>query len=346
MWPIYQYVEARLAYEGLNALAILGSFPTVGGPGVLRSYGPVWYQQEGNVAPPPESPVKLTIAGLQHVPDGPDAIRTFLKVLRSMVACLRATRFSPTTLVEAVITRDEIAKVDHLLEAETAMSQLRQLLEHEPAVPRPTSVEGNWQIKLHPELRRYDFVRDATDYLDRVAAFLMPAAELPPPMYPSPLTLPDALGYLDAVWHLHFQEALIKLPGATQTARLAVDVGSVEEFQAAMSALGEILADLQAPGPSRREHALERLRTKLKAELANGNVDRIDHAIDTLEAVRKIRNGIQHAGATRKAVSGLAFLRIPYPITDWAAAWNQIRAHATQAFDAIRDELQARGSAD
>lgn len=128
------------------------------------------------------------------------------------------------------------------------MSQLRQLLEHEPAIPRPTSVEGNWRIKLHPELRRYDGVRDATDYLDRVAAFLMPAAEISPPMYPSPLTLPDALGYLDAVWRLHFQEALIKLPGAIQSARLAVDVGSVEEFQAAMSALGEILADLQAPG--------------------------------------------------------------------------------------------------
>lgn len=226
------------------------------------------------------------------------------------------------------------------------MSKLRQLLEREPAVPRPTSVEGNWQIKLHPELRRYDGVRDATDYLDRVAVVLMPAAEIPPPMYPSPLTLPDALGYLDAVWHLHFREALIKLPGATQTARLAVDVGSVEEFQAAISALGEILTDLQAPGPPRREHALERLRTKLKDELANGNVDRIDYAIDTLNAVRKIRNGVQHTGATHKAVGGLAFLRIPYPITDWAAAWNQIRAHATQAFDAIRDELQARGSAD
>lgn len=106
VWPIYQYVEASLAYEGLNALAILGSFPTVGSPGVQPRYGPVWYQQAGNVAPPPESPVKLTIAGLQHVPDGPDAIRTFLKVLCSMVACLRATCFSPTTLVEAVITRD------------------------------------------------------------------------------------------------------------------------------------------------------------------------------------------------------------------------------------------------
>lgn len=344
VWPIYQYVEGRLGADGLDALAVLASFPVVGGPGVSPRYSATWYEHSGGAVVHPESQVRLTIAGLQHVTGGTAAIATFLEVLAFLVDSLARAAFSPTQVVEQEVSREQLIAVQHHLEDDQAMAQLHQLLQFEPAVRAAPSSDPSWRIALRPYLRRFADVQDVRDYLDRVAADLQPEAPQPQPSYASPLALADSIGYLDAMWRLRFDSVLLKLPGPGQCARLALDVGSVEEFQAATSALSEILAELQVPkvdGINAR-HPLGRLGDYLKQQLAEANPGRLDHAVATLDAVRLVRNGIQHTNATPKAVNALGTLSIRYPITSWSDAWDRIRAIATQAFDAIRDEINAR----
>lgn len=333
-WPIYQYVEGCLAADGLDALAILGSFPMVGRTGTQPHYQAVWFASQGGAPPRPDSHVALTVAGLRHVPDGHDVIDTFLKVLHFLADRLRTTSFSATELVEPVATKDEVAEVDHLLADDDALLQIRRLLEHECSLVHPKDSVDSWQIPLRPELRRFGGVQDSTDYLNRVQAWLTPDAPPPVPRYTSPLALPESLGYLDAIWQLRFSTPLVKLPSPDRTARLAVDVGSVEEFQAAMSALAEVIDGFAVQSPGK-------LGEHLKEQLADPHADRIDHAADVLRAIKVIRNGVQHTDATQRAIKRLSELGIQYPITDWPSAWNQIRAHAKQAFDAIRDEIHA-----
>ncbi|GAA5124026.1 hypothetical protein GCM10025762_48430 [Haloechinothrix salitolerans] len=91
-WPIYQYVEGNLGAAGLNALAILGSFPIVGRAGTQPRYQAVWFASQGGAAPRPDSHVALTIAGLRHVP---------------------------------VVMKAEVAALDHLLADDDALLPLR-----------------------------------------------------------------------------------------------------------------------------------------------------------------------------------------------------------------------------
>lgn len=341
-WPIFQYVEGQLGTDGLDALAVLESFPMIGAPGVRPNYRAVWFQQAGNAAPPPDSPVALTIAGLQHLTGGADAVHTVLKVVDLMVERLRTTHYSPTELVDVTMTRDELAKADHLLAANDTMEQLRHLLARELILPRPQSPEGNWQVILHPELRRLSGVRDIADYLDRITAYLQPEPSAPRSLHLSPLALPESLDYLDAVWRLRFGTSLLTLPGANRTVRLSLDVNSVEAFQAATSALSEVMAGLQIPHVPgvNRSHALGRLAPYLKAEVPGLNEDRIDQAVVLLDAIREVRNGLQHMNATQRAINGLGVLGIKYPITDWSGAWDQLRVQTMAALDAIRDEIR------
>jgi hypothetical protein len=65
------------------------------------------------------------------------------------------------------------------------------------------------------------------------------------------------------------------------------------------------------------------------------------HAIDILDAARKMRTGGQHYGVSQATIDACAQLNIPYPVSDWSEAWSRIQSKVTGAIDAIRDEIQA-----
>jgi hypothetical protein len=67
------------------------------------------------------------------------------------------------------------------------------------------------------------------------------------PVLTSPFTLPAAFDYLDTVWQLKFGKPLIVPPGLERSARLVLDVATAEEADTALSALAEVLKNLNVP---------------------------------------------------------------------------------------------------
>jgi hypothetical protein len=87
--------------------------------------------------------------------------------------------------------------------------------------------------------------------------------------------------------------------------------------------------------------SLERLRLYLVKERAVEGADRVERAIITLKHINRIRVGSQHAKAQGEAAAAYGSLGIVFPPLDWATAWGTIQSRATEALDAIREEVQA-----
>ena len=117
--------------------------------------------------------------------------------------------------------------------------------------------------------------RDPADYLHRVIQLLR--ADAPPAVVPAvraPLDLPEALGYLDAVWRLRFGSHLLGWTLPSATAKLVLPCASADEFDARLSALADVLGHLavepvlgDAEAGDAKAGSLARLRKTLQREL-------------------------------------------------------------------------------
>lgn len=356
-WPIFDYVEKMLARVPLDATRVLTSFPTsdrlFGGP----PYSAIWAQGGAN-----DRPVELTVLGLHHCerlhrdPRYPPLEETFFLILNFLIDVYRAVEPSPFEIQTVEADGDEIAlflkrqKHDWL-----PLDALFELLKHEPAtwygrtIQRPGE-STSWVVTRH--VLDYDGVAEVAGYVERMAA-LSPPPPAPPPVPLPAAALPAALDFLDAVWRLvpGHDKSLLRLVSAERTAKLGQEIATEETLAGALSALSEILTSVQipkaaaAPQRARRrtdgDPTLERLRGHLLNKVPEGGQTRVNNAIDVLQSIVDLRHGSHHGHSDARSRAAAAYerLRIGFPPSNPALAWETIRSETVAAITDIREEL-------
>lgn len=163
----------------------------------------------------------------------------------------------------------------------------------------------------------------------------------------SPLSLPEQLDFLDAVWRVAFQQPLLRLESSAHAAGLALGCSSREELTARLSDLADVLNGLHVPrellgsdGAGARG-SLTRVERALEATgLDQDGKDRVATAMASLRSVVRIRVGLQHADAAHELHEHFNKLKIAYPSTDWGRTWHQVRARTIDALVLVRDEVR------
>lgn len=350
-WPIFQYVEARLQRSELDALTTLASFPVVGSSGTGPRYSAVFYEQGGRSFPAPGSLVRLTLAGLRHIPNDNGLIEDFLLLIRFLVEERARAPYSPIQEIAVNVTGKQIANMfpPH---SSARITQLHDLACHEPPTWSALSEHpgnGDWWHDIGPSIRDYAEITGVDDYLGRAAAQLEPPRMLARPEPPPPRGLVGAIDYLDTVWQLRFgkRNKLVQIDSLERAALLALPVSTADEFDTALSALADVLGHLSVPDQpgAENQHPLTKLGTYLPPRLPGANAERIQSALTTLTWIKTVRHGVQHAKAAPPAALALHELGVGYPVRDWSWAWDTIRYAAITAFEALREEIQVSRSA-
>lgn len=346
-WPTYQWVDHHMRHAGLDALEVLASFPIIG----ARRHNTLSYADAAYdwwaTPPTPESRVRLTIAGLARQPSVQQCnarVNLFLDLLRTAVSVENDIDIDPLAVKTVALTATELAR--HIRTPLDEVNALYDVVadEHLRGIGGGgRGPDGTWRFDLTPEISVYDGIRHVDEYLAVVREHLTPAATPPPPrVLSSPVNLATALGYLDVTWQLHMgkrlQQEVTDLSGATS---LAFDAGSEDEFRSRCSALMDLIKNWDVPGMpgAGGGHALQRLGAYLAAHLDEDDAGDADSALAVLDAVRRVRNGQQHADRSHVAFAALNELGIGGPPFDWTAAWSTIRERVTAALLDLRDAV-------
>jgi hypothetical protein len=174
----------------------------------------------------------------------------------------------------------------------------------------------------------------------------------PPTVTPpqqSPLTLPEAFDFLDAVWRLAFgkERRLIRLFNFGDAAGLAMACETHAEFEGRVSDLADALDKLNVPDDllptsatgQDREGSLNRLAACLKHQ---GAVDRdaVESAVGTLQLIRGLRHTTQHSGMGEAQPRILRELGLGALVPEWPALWDGLRARAVEALLVLRTQIR------
>lgn len=342
-WPFFDYVEGVLDDEGIDAIEVLPSFPTIGRWGYCAV---VWSHH--NVA---ESEVALTVVGMSHTAALREYVPVFFELVDYLAQRRRQARPQPREVRNLTVTSaefDEYWRSGRRLALSPRLTA--QLKEHEPPGwgSRSLSPDGDsWSTDIRRDILRFEGLTTLEGYLERLEEMIDEPSRAVPPILPSPLSLAASLDYLNAVWRLtHDREPLFRFQSAERTTRLAFDVQTAEEFGAHLSALSDLLREANkqvAAEPPRKERgrALARIEADVLLLVEPEATSRVAEAIRILELVVALRDSDQHGGASERALSAHRELRLVYPTTDWRSAWAVISANSISALNVIREELQA-----
>jgi hypothetical protein len=340
LFPLFDFVERTLYHTGVDATYVLAHLPTIG---VHALYGLVW--PAGPQYWQADQTIELTVAGLTRSPRGEGDVAIFIAALAALSERERRIRPLPFEVPRTEVSSAELAR--DLVSAgfdsiDLAMKKIRTLLRYEPrdAVSGVGGTDEEWTVTLSKDLRRYRDVKDASDFLDRVAESVVAMSTAGrTPRYASPLQLSESIDYLDQVWLTRFRARLFHLKSATVIVQLSLECATEDEFRSRLSGICDVLAGIDVPS-STDAGSLLRLLEFLKAQAGVVDMSRVGGAIESLRAITDIRAGFQHTDARQRTVNGFARLGIPYPPPGWGGAWEMIAAAAVEALNAIREEIQ------
>ncbi len=302
----------------------------------------MWTERAGPSNLQPKDELALTVAGMSHVPDASDEVQVFLDALAYMIERERANLPAPTDTEPPSLSAGELRnglagrwELDAV-----ALASIRDTLNREPATwnTHLLAHDEAWEATLSPFMRAYAGLTTPREYLERVVEVLAPAGPAPEPLYPSALSLPEALDYLNTVWRLHTARPLLRITRAEAAAKLALDCASADEFDSRLSALCGILDGLQLPDGD--GHKLTDLNEYLARALPEESVGRAQGAVDDLRALFALRVWRQHPGAEQRATEAIQRLGLVLPIPDWGETWRHLQAMAVAALSALREEVE------
>ena len=352
-WPIFDYVQGAFERDGLEGMDTFESFPRMG----QWNYGAVRCDM-GRRTPNLDEKVALTLLGVHHCSRMRPFVSSVLDVIKLMGERRRAVPLSTKEPRRVLIPVSEIRSWFLSLRKPFDAPWffvLHELMRTEPRLATLTGgVAADWSIEVGPSVRDFEGIDTIEEYVERIerlTAFPEPAPSL---AAPSPLDLVAALDYLDAVWRTTVGRKgmrLFMVPSAERAAKLAFGANTAEEFDARLSALGEILRSAndsakeveskkQLPRQTPDE-PLAPLEEHLAARGRKAGDARIRYGVSTLEHALALRDAAQHAEASDRAVRALNELGIGYPVSDFAQAWATVSAKTVEALGAIREELAA-----
>jgi hypothetical protein len=346
-WPIFQYVETTLyRRHDLDARGLITEAPSI--PLVKGSGRYGWLQLERPIAAlQPDDKVRLTIAGMAQVPDAGAEVAAFIEVLALLVERQRKFVPHPTEVQMVEVWSGEMRRrleQRWVIGDDDNLTAFTQLMRHEPLIwlCQVTHTEtGAWTVQLSPFLRRYAGVTNAAEYVDRLVEAVGLRAEPPISLYPSSLSLPEAIDYLNAVWRLNLGhgEALFRISRAEAAAKLALDCAGVDELESRLSAFAGILSQIRLPGQPGDKKLID-LRSFLAQRLDRDSSDRTTVAVDDLRVVVALRVWRQHPGADKAARHAAQRLGLTLPSDDWGHTWQRLRSRSVEALSVIREEIE------
>lgn len=350
-WPMFNWLEAELDGIGLDAIAVLGSFPQ------MRINPPLVYSAVSAVGGfSPVTEIGVTALGIWQLGQLDHAYEalandfqwTFYLLLGRIAA--RRREFRPPkrdqNAPSCEVSRSDVQEWIKSVSSPTRDSRTAMLI---GAVLRTESPPGmrfyasgsEWGITVGRHSLLYERIRTIDDYLAQLASLAPPPQSRSGPVLPSPLDLVTAMDYLNVVWRLAYDEDTgpFQFHSAEQTARLSHPIGTNEEFAAALSAVGDMIKNLRVRNES-GSHPCDRLEERLK-KLPSGLSPRAFDAVNIFRSAINVRHTTAHSTVPNSVIAAWKNLGVSYPPSDWSNAWITVRGHLVEAVNAIREELSA-----
>ncbi|MFG3229556.1 hypothetical protein ACGF07_32890 [Kitasatospora sp. NPDC048194] len=327
---------------GHNAAAVLRSFPTVGGH--LRAFGEgysaVGWQHQGTHIPP-EAEVWLTLAGLHHVGAPVDVVDVLLTYMRALTKVQGLILEHPFDVPDLGLDLTEVLQYTADPDRSAGcLPWVTAVAEHEWPGLRfsrtPGTITGTGTLGYLPAA---DF-HTTDDYLAAVSVALA-QPELPATLpYGDARALLRAANFLDVTHELVVGTPVVERPPMDRSSLLALPAATEADFHTGVTVLAELLGKLKIPGKN-PSHALGRLEQHLVAQLPAIDQAIVREAVHTLDQIRHLRNSTIHTKPAPTLLQAHESLGLTFPITDFATAWDSVRAHAEQAFGALQEAIQA-----
>lgn len=352
-WPRFDYLEQQQYKRGYDARKTFSSFPVLGQAGLvgLPSYCEVRSPDHlGGLRA--ESRVALTVAGFWHLHQEDSPAATFLELLSVAGRRRLDAEFDPIDAITVQLTDGALSEEIAGLHTREARWLLGELVRTEPYAvtglvlrsgPGP---DGSWLADIESPAMRFAGGEVSLDeYVELINETFTETPTPQPRVLASPLALLTALNYLDVTWRLHCPRPLLfRSFSLESTARLAFDVADEDEFKVATSVLGDLLKNMHPhSGPGASGHPVSQLRAYLgtpTAALDQDNQAAAIDALDRLENVTRIRNGLLHSEAATEGLEAWHRLGLRYPPNDWPALWAQVRSIATEAVMELREVVE------
>ena len=341
----FNYVEAKLDREGIDARSAIASLPRTS---TLGTYSAIWTSDPDGMLSP-ETKLSLTMLGLWHCAGGfGDLANVFvddgLAALRYLAAKRRAYEPEPWSTGGPEATSAQVVEaISGNRPPGGRAARLQRTLEHELVqMSNRSGGPADWRWEIPRQVLRFEDVTDFEEYLRRTLRMYWHSRPVLERTVSSPLSLVAELDYLDMVWRVLYGRRLVQLRGAETTARLAFGAGTADEFSSRLSGLADTLKGLQVepPGMSKK-HPLDHLRIHLKQLRGDEAAERVSGAFQNLQDISTIRNWHQHGATQADVVHAFERLGIAFPVWDFAAAWSTVQARAVESLEAVREELQA-----
>ncbi|MGW3635628.1 hypothetical protein ACWD7F_36860 [Streptomyces sp. NPDC005122] len=336
-WPAFFYVEYQMRQNGYDdAVAVLNSFPTAGTLLTRRYRAVGWWGADH--LPDTEGRVFLTMAGLYHVGNGREATKVVAdSLLGFMSECNRARdgiSKSPFTMPNIEVSLEKYAEKENWAPMQEKLVAAVANQEWPGLHFNEHSKQGKFSSLAQGSFSTVE------EYLAAVAAALSPPeppAALP---YQEPRALLRALNFLDVTSELILRDRLVVRPPMDRSSLLALDVEDEAGFQAGLVVLTEILRDFKVPGKN-PPTGLGRLKPHLVSLLPTIDQPDVEQAVELLDQIRVLRNSTVHPKPDPKLLAAHHALGLTFPIRDFSAAWDSVRAHAERALNRLQEAIQA-----
>ncbi|MFB8402225.1 hypothetical protein [Streptomyces sp. NPDC055912] len=334
-FPKFFYVNHHMRKQGHDTVAVLNSFPAVWTTMTRRYRAVGWWGADHN--PDADGTISLTLAGLHHVRDdhAADVVsRGLLTFMQQIAQAQDAILKSPFEMPDTSVNLGEA--VQGIGGAQDYVRHMAVIAEREwPSI----HFNGNTQAGSPGMLPNLDF-QTLAEYLDAVTAVLTPPTAVDELPFTDPRALLRALNFLDVTHELVLGSRLVSRPPMDRSSLLALDVDDEPAFQAGLVVLTDVLRDLTVPGANPPNGHL-RLPGHLTQRLPTINETAIHQAVELLDQIRVLRNSAVHPKPSPRLKAAHDALGLPFPVRDFTAAWDSVRAHAERALNRLQEEIQA-----